>query len=63
MSSNITWGSIFGIMIGSMTGVVMHSTSFGIGIGAAIAVVIALLWPALNRNRAADRDGRTPGAR
>jgi hypothetical protein len=48
MSSNITWGIIFGIMIGAVGSQVMHSTALGIGLGAAVAVIVALAWSAFN---------------
>jgi len=55
-SKYITWGIIFGIMVGSAAGVVQHSTSFGIGLGAAIGVIVALVWSTLDRNRPTSGD-------
>jgi uncharacterized membrane protein YoaK (UPF0700 family) len=51
MNRYITWSAIYGIMIGAVTGTVLHSTALGIAFGAVLATVIALVWSALDRNR------------
>jgi hypothetical protein len=50
MSKHILWGSIFGIAIGAVSGEVLDSTALGIGIGAAIAVIVAIAWSVFDRN-------------
>ena len=55
-SRYVIWGSIFGIMIGAVAGAAEHSTSFGIGLGAAIAEIVALVWSALDRTRRTSGD-------